>query len=34
MIFEKAIDDSADYDAALAELMTAGRRPDQNAYGT
>jgi transaldolase len=28
-IFEKAIGDSTDYDAALAELMNAGRRPDQ-----
>jgi transaldolase len=28
-IFEKAIGGSTDYDAALAELMDAGRRPDQ-----
>jgi transaldolase/glucose-6-phosphate isomerase len=28
-IFEKAIDGSTDYDAAIAALMTAGRRPDQ-----
>jgi transaldolase / glucose-6-phosphate isomerase len=28
-IFEKAIGGSSDYDAALAELMKAGRRPDQ-----
>ena len=28
-IFEKAIGGSTDYDAALAALMSAGRRPDQ-----
>jgi transaldolase len=28
-IFEKAIGGSSDYDAALAELVNAGRRPDQ-----
>jgi transaldolase / glucose-6-phosphate isomerase len=28
-IFEKAIGGSTDYDAAMAELMNAGRRPDQ-----
>jgi hypothetical protein len=27
-IFEKAIGGSSDYDAALAELVNAGRRPD------